>query len=132
MKKSKFSLLIGGSVILAIILGFAIVPNVMIGASPLLLLFILCPLMMMFMMGGMHRGMDNNQQQPHSGHNPYGVLPAKPELTNEEKPTALKSQPSELQKQQEVLPRQINQMGASPATPAGKVVGRASDSHFKS
>lgn len=132
MKKSKFSLLIGGSVILAIILGFAIVPNVMIGTSPLLLLFILCPLMMMFMMGGMHRGMDNNQQQPHRGHNPYSILPAKKELTREEHLVTLKTQSSELQKQQETLNNQINQIEASPATPEAEVVARTSDNHFKS
>jgi len=132
MNKSKFSLLIGGSVILAIILGFAILPNVMIGASPLLLLFILCPLMMMLMMGGMHRGMGNNQQQSHSGHNPYGILPANTKLTTDEHLARLKSQSSELQKQQEVLTRQINQLEVSPAPPEAEVVARASDSHFKS
>jgi|GEM_PF-1379455 len=132
MKKSKISLLIGGLVVLAIIVGFAIVPNIMIGASPLLLLFILCPLMMLLMMGGMHRGMGNNQQQQHRGHNPYGILPANTKLTTDEHLARLKSQSSELQKQQEVLTHQINQLKVSPATPEVEVVARASNSHFKS
>jgi len=129
---SKKSLIIGGLVVVAILVGFTTVPNVIGGASPLLLFFVLCPLMMLLMMGGMNKGIDhNNKQPPHSGHNPYGVLPSQASLSREEQLNELKAQSSNLQVQREALTRQIDQLEGSPVVREAESIARAADEQAK-
>ncbi len=138
MKISKKTLIIGGLVlvVVAILVGFATVPNVIAGASPVLLVLVLCPLMMLLMMGGMmggmnmNKGMDNNNQ-PHSGHNPYGILPSQSRLTREKQLAELKFQSSELQRQQEALPHQIDPVEASRAVREAEAVARSADDRLR-
>lgn len=110
MQKGNNKYLIFGGIALLVIAGvIAFGPSLAAGALPILLIALVCPLMMLFMMGGMHGG---NEQDP-SQHNHMGMgaaqLPPRTEFSRDEQIAELKAQIANLQYQQENLARQLGQ-----------------------
>ncbi|OJV93018.1 MAG: hypothetical protein BGO39_21125 [Chloroflexi bacterium 54-19] len=130
-----------GGLAVALVLVFALVPN--LGSTGLPLLFLLaCPLMMIFMMGGNHGGMhagmhdhggSSQGDQSHANHN-HSNQPALPPPTEfhsrEEEVAWLKIQLSDLKLKQDNLTAEINRLD-TPAVLEAEAVAKPADERFK-
>lgn len=97
MKKNKLPLIVGGLAVVALG-GFLFLPNLLAGGAPFLLLLLVCPLMMLFMMGGMQHTQGQGNQK-HSDHFSQPTLPPWSGLTREEQIAELKARLSHLETQ---------------------------------
>lgn len=97
MKKNKLPLIVGGLAVVALG-GFLFLPNLLAGGAPFLLLLLVCPLMMLFMMGGMQHTQGQGNQK-HSDHLSQPTLPPWSGLTHEEQIAELKARLSHLEAQ---------------------------------
>lgn len=88
MKRETTYLIIGAGII-ALVAAFFFLPPTII---PILLIALVCPLMMMFMMGGMHGETKHSHSQPYNGQ-----LTTRPPLSRAEQISALKVQLRELE-----------------------------------